>query len=73
MPTKLIPADSSMPRSATNTTDGPGAILVVLILLGLLFLVLLPGALYGYVRVSMSFLSDKNHHLKSRTLTEDLR
>ena len=49
-----------MPTSATNTTDGPGAVLVVLTLLGLLFLVLLPGAFYGCVRVSMSISSEKS-------------
>ena len=44
-----------MPQSA----DGPGAVLVVLTVLGLLFLVLLPGTLYGCVRVSMSISSEK--------------
>ena len=68
----IFPADSSMPKSATNTTDRPGATLVVLTLLGLLILILLPGALYGCVRVSISILSEKKHHLKSRTLTKNL-
>ena len=56
----IFPADSSMPKSATNTTDRPGATLVVLTLLGLLILILLPGALYGCVRVSISILNEKN-------------
>ena len=65
----LIPA---VTRLNDTSFDGPVAVILVISLLGLCFVILLPGAIYGYVRIGTTVLSQREEQFfRARKLAED--